>query len=246
MVPGPNGTMVQQPGTLKAVRGIGWFIPEYGCAQVSMNLVDLDTTPLHAAFDAAGLEAAHEQGIVHRDLKPANIMVEPETGESYIMDFGIARSATPTDREALESGVRARKPKGGDSGETQAGGLIGTLQYMAPEQFAGKDIDQRADIYSFGLIFYDILVGRQRSKGAESAFAEHALDEAIDYANRAIRIEDREYRFYYTLAQLQYRTGHESRARLNLRKAIRLAPEWVDQGSLVLPGEAPGRETEDG
>ena len=58
---------------------------------------------------------------------------------------------------------------------------------------------------------------------AESAFAEHALDEAIDYANRAIRIEDREYRFYYTLAQLQYRTGHESRARLNLRKAIRLA-----------------------
>ena len=81
---------------------------------------------------------------------------------------------------------------------------------------------------------------------AESAFAEHALDEAIDYANRAIRIEDREYRFYYTLAQLQYRTGHESRARLNLRKAIRLAPEWVDQGSLVLPGEAPERETEDG
>jgi len=81
---------------------------------------------------------------------------------------------------------------------------------------------------------------------AESAFAEHALDEAIDYANRAIRIEDREYRFYYTLAQLQYRTGHESRARLNLRKAIRLAPEWVDQGSLVLPGETPERETEDG
>jgi Flp pilus assembly protein TadD len=81
---------------------------------------------------------------------------------------------------------------------------------------------------------------------AESAFAEHALDEAIDYANRAIRIEDREYRFYYTLAQLQYRTGRESRARLNLKKAIRLAPDWVDQGSLVLPGKVPERETEDG
>ena len=81
---------------------------------------------------------------------------------------------------------------------------------------------------------------------AESAFAEHALDEAIDYANRAIRIEDREYRFYYTLAQLQYRTGREARARSNLKKAIRLAPHWVDQGSLVLPGEVPERETEDG
>jgi Flp pilus assembly protein TadD len=81
---------------------------------------------------------------------------------------------------------------------------------------------------------------------AESAFAEHALDEAIDYANRAIRIEDREYRFYYTLAQLQYRTGSESRARLNLKKAMRLAPDWVDQGSLVLPGEVPERDTEDG
>jgi tetratricopeptide (TPR) repeat protein len=81
---------------------------------------------------------------------------------------------------------------------------------------------------------------------AESAFAEHALDEAIEYTNRAIRIEDREYRFYYTLAQLQYRTGHESRARLNLKKAIRLAPDWVDQDGLVLPGEIPEREAEDG
>ena len=65
-----------------------------------------------------------------------------------------------------------------------------------------------------------------RRYGVRALAAQGRIDEAIDYANRAIRIEDREYRFYYTLAQLQYRTGHESRARLNLRKAIRLAPEW--------------------
>jgi serine/threonine protein kinase/tetratricopeptide (TPR) repeat protein len=120
-----------------------------------------------------GLIAAHDADVVHRDLKPANIMVEPATGESYIMDFGIARSATTGD-STLEKELAGTKPRHhsrtGD--ETEVGAVVGTLQYMAPEQFAGKSIDQRADLYSFGLIFYDILVGRQRSKGAESAFAE--------------------------------------------------------------------------
>jgi len=62
MVPGPDGTKVQQPGLLKAVRGMGWTIPEYGCAQVSMNLIDLDVTPVHVAFDACD-ESARERGI---------------------------------------------------------------------------------------------------------------------------------------------------------------------------------------
>ncbi len=57
MVPGPDGKKVQQPGSLKAVRGVGWYIPEYGCAQVSMNLVDLDVTPMHVAFDACATSA---------------------------------------------------------------------------------------------------------------------------------------------------------------------------------------------
>jgi len=62
MVKDSDGNKVQQPGALKAVRGVGWFIPEYGCAQVSMNLVDLDTTPLHVAFDAC-VESARNRGI---------------------------------------------------------------------------------------------------------------------------------------------------------------------------------------
>jgi glutamate formiminotransferase/formiminotetrahydrofolate cyclodeaminase len=62
MVTGPDGQSVQQPGALKAVRGMGWFIPEYGCAQVSMNLVDLDVTPVHVAFDACD-ESARARGI---------------------------------------------------------------------------------------------------------------------------------------------------------------------------------------
>jgi len=62
MVAGPDGKKVLQPGMLKAVRGVGWSIPEYGCAQISMNLIDLDTTPLHAAFDACD-ESARQRGI---------------------------------------------------------------------------------------------------------------------------------------------------------------------------------------
>jgi tetratricopeptide (TPR) repeat protein/tRNA A-37 threonylcarbamoyl transferase component Bud32 len=121
----------------------------------------------------AGLAAAHESGVVHRDLKPANIMVEPATGESYIMDFGIARSAAPAGVEVVEGLAEAKaRKKVGITEETQAGAVVGTLQYMAPEQFMGKSIDQRADIYSIGLIFYDMLVGRRRIEGTQSAFAE--------------------------------------------------------------------------
>ncbi len=62
MVAGPDGKKVQQPGMLKAVRGLGWYIPEYGCAQVSMNLIDLDVTPVHTAFEACA-ESARERGL---------------------------------------------------------------------------------------------------------------------------------------------------------------------------------------
>jgi glutamate formiminotransferase/formiminotetrahydrofolate cyclodeaminase len=62
MVAGPDGKKVQQPGALKAVRGVGWYIPEYGCAQVSMNLIDLDVTPVHTAFEACA-ESASERGL---------------------------------------------------------------------------------------------------------------------------------------------------------------------------------------
>lgn len=78
---------------------------------------------------------------------------------------------------------------------------------------------------------------------SEVAFSERLWDEAIEYANRAIRLEHGEYSFYYTLAQLQYQTGQLDRAEGNLRIAEKLAPEWVDTGELVLPGEFPEFES---
>jgi len=95
---------------------------------------------------ASGLVAAHAAGVVHRDLKPANIMIDGQGGV-LIMDFGIARST---------SGGTA-------AGMTASGVIVGTVEYMAPEQAKGERVDARADIYSFGLILNDILLGRRQS-----------------------------------------------------------------------------------
>ncbi len=118
----------------------------------------------------SGMRAAHEAGVVHRDLKPANILVERDTDEPYIMDFGIARSAGAVEQEARARQEGVGGPARERSGETR--GLIGTVQYMAPEQFAGEAVDQRADVYSLGLVFYDMLLGPRRIGSVGSAFDE--------------------------------------------------------------------------
>ena len=92
-----------------------------------------------------GLAEAHALGVVHRDLKPSNIMIDKE-GNARIMDFGIARS------------LRAK-------GITGAGVMIGTPEYMSPEQVEGKDVDQRSDIYSLGVIIYEMATGRVPFEG---------------------------------------------------------------------------------
>ncbi len=92
-----------------------------------------------------GLVEAHRLGVVHRDLKPQNIMVDEE-GNARIMDFGIARSL---------------KTKG----ITAAGVMIGTPEYMSPEQVEGKEVDQRSDIYSLGVILYEMVTGRVPFEG---------------------------------------------------------------------------------
>ncbi len=118
---------------------------------------------------ASGLAAAHAAGVVHRDLKPANIMMQAD-GEALIMDFGVARST------AGQSSSGADAPAGALSsaahGHTVVGSVVGTLEYMAPEQAKAQPVDQRSDIYAFGLILYDLLLGRSRGSGAEGVFGE--------------------------------------------------------------------------
>jgi len=96
------------------------------------------------------LEAAHAVGVIHRDLKPQNI-IRDTAGRVVVMDFGLARTV------------------GGD-GMTQSGALVGTMEYMSPEQALGKELDQRSDLFALGLIFYELLTGKMPFH-AESAIA---------------------------------------------------------------------------
>jgi serine/threonine protein kinase/Flp pilus assembly protein TadD len=143
------------------------------------------TVPKVMAFArqvAAGLQAAHEAGVVHRDLKPANVMIEGE--HAIIMDFGIARSTSRGGAPPPRPAPAASGSAGAASldfsadaemtriAETVVGEVIGTIEYMAPEQARGEHVDQRADVYAFGLIIYDLLTGRRRSEHAVSAVGE--------------------------------------------------------------------------
>lgn len=119
----------------------------------------------------AGLVAANQAGVVHRDLKPANIMIG-EDDQALIMDFGIARSTGDASRAGSAAAFPQAAAEGLTAGHTSAGEVVGTIEYMAPEQARGEAADQRADIYAFGLILYDMLLGRRRHFRAESAVAE--------------------------------------------------------------------------
>ena len=114
---------------------------------------------LHDALDigrqiCTGLEAAHASGVVHRDLKPANLKLTAD-GRLKILDFGLAKT-TPDD---LERADVTQSPTL-TIGETRAGVLMGTAAYMSPEQASGAEVDQRSDIWAFGVVLYEMLVGR--------------------------------------------------------------------------------------
>ena len=118
--------------------------------------------PVHATLPIArqlcrALEVAHEQGIIHRDIKPHNMVLAPD-GVLKVMDFGIARLL------------------GRAQGMTQTGMVVGTPEYMAPEQLLGEDVDARADIYAVGVVIYECLTGR----------TPHTADNAMQLISRVL------------------------------------------------------------
>jgi TolB-like protein/Tfp pilus assembly protein PilF len=142
-----------------------------------LELVEGDTLagplPLNAALDCArqlaeALEAAHAQGIIHRDLKPANVKVTKGAsgfpGRVKVLDFGLAKAVWGAESEQDLTGLAK-----GAAAESLTGSIAGTPGYMSPEQARGRPVDQRADIWAFGCLLYELLAGKRAFAGESPA-----------------------------------------------------------------------------
>ena len=132
------------------------FVPGKTLDQlIGRNGLALRDTLNYSIQIADALARAHSAGIVHRDLKPANIIVA-EDGRVKLLDFGLAKLTEPAvDSEAATATMAAPEH------QTEEGAIVGTVAYMSPEQAEGRKVDARSDIFSFGLVLYEMLSGKR-------------------------------------------------------------------------------------
>ncbi len=155
----PNIAVIHE---IDEVKGVTFIAMELIRGEKLRDLLEREKLPVSRALDLAGeaadgLVRAHDRGIVHRDLKPANVMLT-EDGHAKIIDFGLAKLVEPHAGESQAPTLAHR--------ETEPGIVMGTVAYMSPEQARGGKVDHRSDIFSFGILLYEMLAGRLPFRGA--------------------------------------------------------------------------------
>ncbi|MDX9856644.1 MAG: protein kinase [candidate division Zixibacteria bacterium] len=146
-------------------RDMNYIVMEYIAGRSLASILredkpDMATILRYASKIASGLAAAHQKGIVHRDIKAENILVD-ESGEPKVLDFGLAKPVTPVQFEKEgEDSTRTVSQE-----LTRAGKILGTVTYMSPEQVRGEKVDNRSDIFSFGILLYQMATGEMPFAG---------------------------------------------------------------------------------
>jgi tetratricopeptide (TPR) repeat protein len=159
----PNIAVVHE---IDEADGTTFIVMELVAGESLKELIDRGPVPIARLLPMArqiadGLSCAHEKGIVHRDLKPANVMVL-ESGQIKIIDFGLAKLIEPVGDGGSLVDTALRR-------ETRAGTLLGTISYMSPEQARGHPVDHRSDLFSLGVVLYEMATGRHPFERATAA-----------------------------------------------------------------------------
>jgi eukaryotic-like serine/threonine-protein kinase len=149
--------------------GSRYLVLEFVDGESLADRLDRGPLPVDEAINlatqiAAGIEAAHEAGVIHRDLKPANIMITPE-GIAKVLDFGLARADDGQSTSSVQLDAATLTQNNPKHSPTIAGAILGTAAYMSPEQARGRRVDKRSDIWAFGVLLYEMLVGSNPFKG---------------------------------------------------------------------------------